>query len=158
MLLHPSFRIFQYGPPARPEDVQRVTERYPALPAGYRSAVEEATAVTLLWNGRGELRLWGPEEVLAMDAAYGVSAMIPGAMPFGDNGGGEILVYGDGLRGPGLYLLEAGSLFLDEDAEWLATDVDTLLTSAEGAAKIFKSDPIDPADLGPPIYRDGEFR
>ncbi|MEG3088553.1 hypothetical protein [Sphingomonas sp. PB4P5] len=138
--------------------MQRAIDSYPELPAGYRSLVEEATAVTLLWNDRGELRLWGPEEVLAMDAAYGVSAMIPGAMPLGDNGGGEILVYGDGLQGPGLYLLETGSLFLDEDAEWLAGDVDTLLTSAEGAEKIFKSDSIIQEELGPPTYREGEFR
>jgi hypothetical protein len=50
------------------------TDAYAALRL---SVVEEAAAVTLLWDGRSELRLWGPEEVLAMDAAYGVSAMIP---------------------------------------------------------------------------------
>jgi hypothetical protein len=152
MILHPTLRVYSYSSPATDQNLARLAAAYPVIPAGYLDLMREATSVTLLWNNRGELRIWGPEEVFGMAAAYNISARMPGAMPFADNGGGEWLVYGDGQQGRGVYLVDTGSLALDEYAPWLCRDLTELLTQAARAERMFKSDPIDEADLGAPFY------
>lgn len=154
MNLNPAIRVYSYSRPARGQDLVKLSAAYPAIPDGYLDLVREATNVTLLWNNQGELRIWGPEEVVAMDAAYNASARMPGAMPFGDNGGGEWLVYGDGEKGRGVYLVDTGSLDLDEYAPFVCDDLNEMLTKAVGADLVFKSDPIDEAELGEPFYQD----
>ncbi len=153
-ILHPTLRVYSYSGPAKDPDLARLAAAYPAIPAGYLDLMREATNVTLLWNSRGELRIWGPEEVFGMAAAYDISARMPDAMPFADNGGGEWLVCGDGQRGRGVYLVDTGSLALDEYAPWLCRDLTELLTQAAGADQVFKSDPIGEAELGQPFYTD----
>lgn len=154
MKLHPSLRIYAYSDPAKDQDLARLAAAYPAVPDGYRELASQATNITLLWNHRGELRIWGPDEILAMDAAHGASARMPGAMPFADNGGGEWLVHGDGVKGRGVYLVDTGSLDLDEYAPWVCASLTELLTQAVGAHLVFKSDPIDEAELGEPLHQD----
>jgi hypothetical protein len=154
MNLHPSLRVYSYSGPARGQDLVKLAAAYPAIPNGYLDLVREATNVTLLWNNQGELRIWGPDEVFGMDTAYGASARMPGSIPFADNGGGEWLVYGDGQKGRGVYLVDTGSLDLDEYAPWVCNDLHEMLTEAAGADLVFKSDPIDEAELGQPFYTD----
>ncbi|MBZ9724768.1 hypothetical protein LB557_24205 [Mesorhizobium sp. BR115XR7A] len=152
------FQVYSYGLPARPDDIERLCQIYPDIPAGYFEMVKEMTNLVLLWNRHGELRLWGPEQVVVMDQAYGVSAAIPGAMPYGDNGGGELLVHGVGPAGLATYLVDTGSLFLDEDAPLVAPDLQQLLHTAQGAELIFKSDQMSEKDIGPPRFEEGQYR
>jgi hypothetical protein len=158
MELNKSFQVYSYGPPARLADIERLRQTYPDIPAGYLEMVGEMTNLVLLWNRKGELRLWGPEHAMAMDQAYGVSAMIPGALPYGDNGGGQLLIHGVGTDGLATYLVDTGSLFLDEDAPIIAADLDTLLKTERGAELIFQSDEIPEDEIGPPRFEEGEYR
>lgn len=137
-----AFQIYSYGPPARDADIDRFRQAYPAIPAGYLDWVAQMTDVVILWNRKGELRVWGPDHALAMDQAYGVSAMIPGAVPYADNGGGQLLVHGVGTNGLATYLVDTGSLFLDDDAPFVAADLGTLLETGQGAELVFQSDEI----------------
>lgn len=158
MELAAAFQVYSYGLPARPGDIERLRQTYPHIPAGYLEIVREMTNLVLLWNRHGELRLWGPEHVMAMDRAYGVSVAIPGAMPYADNGGGELLVHGMGSRGLATYLVDTGSLFLDEDAPFVAPHLQGLLATGQGAGLIFKSDQIPVEDTVPPRLEEGEYR
>lgn len=153
MNLHPSLRVYAWSRSATEIELGDLSV-YPAIPAGYADLMREATNVTLLWNRRGELRVWGPAEVLAMDAAYGASARMLGAMPFADNGGGQWLVHGQGTKGLGVYLVDTGSLDLDDYAPWVCADLADLLANATGADLVFQSDPIDAAELGAPQFVD----
>lgn len=158
MELSTAFQVYSYGPPARPGDIERLKQTYPDIPAGYLEMVAEMTDLLLLWNRHGELRLWGPEQVMAMDQAYGVSEAIPGAMPYGDNGGGELLVHGKGTNGLATYLVDTGSLFLDEDAPYVAPDLNRLLQTEQGAEKVFQSDQVPEDEIGPPRFEEGQYR
>jgi hypothetical protein len=154
MNIHPSLRLYSYSRPATDGELAKLAAAYPAIPDGYVDLVRQATSIVLLWNSQGELRIWGPEEVIAMDAAHGASARMPGAMPFADNGGGQWLVHGQGQQGPGAYLVDTGSMDLDEYAPWVCRDLTEMLTKATGAELVFQSDPIDESDLGAPFYQD----
>ena len=158
MNLHPDYRLYSFGPPAWPESIAAYQRAYAEIPPGYFEVVKEMTSAVLLWQLRTELRLWGPDEAIGMDRAYKVSEFAPGAAPVGDNGGGELILYGNGGAGLGLYLVEAGSLFLDEDATFLSRDLYGLLERAEGAESIFRTSPVDAATLGPPIFIDKDYQ
>jgi hypothetical protein len=156
--LDPDIRIYAFGAPARSEDVEAFRKRYSEIPPGYLEIVEEMTGVVFLWKLRCELRLWGPEEAMGMDEAYGVSRRMPGAVPIGSNGGGMLVVHGRGPKGAGLYLVEAGALYF-EDSEWIAPDLQALLERGEGAELVFFSDPLDEeAVAGAPFFEEGEYR
>jgi hypothetical protein len=150
--LAPGYHLYAYGPPATAAEIARFMARHAEPPPGYLAVVRQATGIVLLWQRRGELRLWGPDEAIGMDDAYGVSAYLPGAIAIGDNGGGELIVQGEGAIGPGLYLVAAGSLFLDEDAPWIAPDLIALLERGEGAEVVCRSDPIDPDRIGASVF------
>lgn len=150
MELSASFQIYSYGPPARGVDIERLREAYADIPAGYLDMVTQMTDVVLLWNRRGELRVWGPDHIIAMDQAYGVSTRIPGAMPYADNGGGQLLVHGAGAEGLATYLVDAGSLFLDDDAPFVAPDLAALLKTGLGADIVFQSDEVPEDEAGGP--------
>lgn len=154
MNLHQHIRIYSYSRPATDQELAQLVAVYPAIPAGYLDVVRQAINTVLLWNDRGELNIWGPAEIISMDATHRASARMPGAMPFADNGGGEWLVHGEGARGLGVYLVDTGSLDLDEYALWICADLTDLLTNATGADLVFKSDPIDEGELGEPFYQD----
>ncbi len=147
----PDYHLHAYGPPATAAEIARFVARHAEPPPGYLSIVRQATGIVLLWQRRGELQLWGPYEAIGMDDAYGVSASLPGAVAIGGNGGGELIVYGEGTDGLALYLVATGSLFLDEDAPMIAPDLTALLERGEGAEIVCQSDPIDPDRLGPPM-------
>ena len=149
--LAPGYHLDACGPPATAAAIARFVARYAAPPPGYFEVVRRATGIVLLWQRRGELRLWGPDEAIGMDDAYGVSVCLPGAIAIGDNGGSELIMQGEGIAGPGLYLVATGSLFLDEDAPWIAPDLNALLERGEGAEVVCRSDSIDPHRLGPPL-------
>ncbi|WP_294320476.1 hypothetical protein [uncultured Sphingomonas sp.] len=157
MKLNEQYRTFSYGPPASAVDMDRFVKKYENVPPGYLAIVREVTGLVLLWQHRSQLRLWGPDEAIGMDDAYGVSASIPGAVPIGDNGGGELIVHGEGTDGLALYLVDTGSLFLDEDAPKIASHLPALLERGEGAEIVCRSDPIDPATLGPPIFYEKDY-
>lgn len=145
------YHLYAYGPPATAAAIARFVARHAEPPPGYLVVVRQATGIVLLLQRRSELRLWGPDEAIGMDDAYGVSAYLPGAIAIGDNGGGELIVQGEGAAGSGLYLVAAGSLSLDEDAPWIAPDLIALLERGEGAEVVCRSDPIDPDRIGPPL-------
>jgi hypothetical protein len=116
------------------------------------------TSILLLRNLHGQLRIWGPEKAMGMDEAYGVSRAMPGAVPIGDDGGGQLLIHGRGDRGAGLYLVETGALAF-EDGEWIAPDLTALLERGEGAEDIFIFDPVgEEALVGTPIFDEAGFR
>lgn len=58
------------------------------------------------------------------------------------------------MKGRGVYLVDTGSLDLDEYAPWVCASLTELLTQAVGAHLVFKSDPIDEAELGEPLHQD----
>ena len=87
----------------------------------------EATEIEISYKGK-YLRLYGPARCIEMNDAYEISKRIPGAIPVGDNGGGEAMIF---LPRPerGIYRVGYGSLAL-EDAEFVAQSLEDLLCVA----------------------------
>jgi len=125
--LHPRFRVERFDPAAGEADIAKLAGAFPSeIPAEYLELVREGTEVELRVDGTRYLRIWGPKGVLDQSAGYPFRRYIPSAIPVGDDGGGNALVYMNGVRGPGLYWVDYGNIDAD-DARFAAVSMRGLL-------------------------------
>ena len=129
--IHKHFSLLQYQGPANSHEIDQLVAKYPHIPQEYVELVGDATEIELGWHGRQYLRVWGPEGCCDTDEGYGFSKYIEGAIPVGDNGGCDALVYMEGTRGWGLYLVDYGFIERSE-AKWIAASLSDLLGKGEG--------------------------
>lgn len=122
----PKVRVLAQEDPATESDIEKVTSRFPSLPAEYIDIVRHATEIEVEFENGRYLRVWGPSGCLEMDEAYLISAQIAGSIPVGDDGGGHVIYYHKGKSGWGLYCNGYGNLDPD-DAVWIAASLDQLL-------------------------------
>lgn len=128
------FSILQSQPPAAQSEIDEFTSRFPDAPGEYVELVKEATEIELGWGARKYLRIWGPGGCVEMDEGYDVSLRLPGAIPVGDNGGGDMLVYLKGDSGAGLYLVNYGDIDT-ASARFVSPTLSALLTQGFGIEK-----------------------
>jgi chorismate synthase len=127
LTLHKDYEILSKESEASQKDIESILERFPQIPSEYLDLIDEVTEIELEWNAEQYLRIWHPDGCLEMDEAYDISLHIKGAIPIGDNGGGKVIFYMNGIEnGWGLYLVGFGNLD-PEEAEYLASSLTDLL-------------------------------
>ena len=126
--LHPTVQVLAQKEGARPREIRGLQSCFPELPLSFTELLAEATEIEMSYKGK-YLRLYGPAKCIEMNDAYEISKRIPGAIPVGDTGGGEVMIF---LPHPerGIYKVGYGSLTL-EDAEFVALNLEDLLLLAE---------------------------
>jgi hypothetical protein len=129
--LNPMFRVLARGPAATAGQVSEAERHFDPIPSDCRALVGEVTELELQHRSGQYLRIWGPLGSREMDEAYGIRARILDAFPIGDDGGGGVLFYHDGARGPGPYRVGHGNLS-GEDAVRMACDLSSLLGECSG--------------------------
>ena len=126
-----SFKVLSKGSPATQEQVDAAVKHFGGLPQEFIDLTREATEVEIQHQGGQYLRIWGQAGCMEMDEGYGIRKRIPNALPIGDDGGGQVLFYGHGNQGEGLYHVGYGNLDLS-DAIWIAATLVELLENAKG--------------------------
>lgn len=129
--LNPGFRVLASEPAATSQEIEGLRSTFREVPADYLEVVRWVTELELEWPGFKYLRIWGPRGVFEMSAAYSISERLPGSLPFGDDGGGMVLIYLDGPRGWGVYRSGLGDLDRDT-ARWVAPNLRTILVDGAG--------------------------
>ena len=129
--LHDDWLVLASRPPVEDHEVCLLRSSFPALPSDYLDFARMATEVELKGKGKKYLRIWSPQGCLEMDEAYGISQRMKGAIPIGDNGGGQVVFYQCGNRGDGIYRVGYGNLDAD-DAIFIASSLRSLLQDGEG--------------------------
>ena len=128
-----SYSLLAIGPPATPEQLNALIVHFGSIPQEYIELAREATEIEVQHRDGQYIGIWGPSGCIEMDDGYGIRQRIPDAFPIGDDGGGRVLFYANGNRGPGLYYAGYGDLDRG-DAVWIAATLDELLANATGIA------------------------
>lgn len=128
--LHPKIRVLTRDSPAEGGHSDAYFLRYRGAPAELRTHFRECGDVELSCAGR-YLRLWSPDGAIGMDDGYGISRRLGDVVPFGDNGGSQVVLLGRGPRGYGLYRISFGALDWEE-AHWISAGLLELLRGGEG--------------------------
>jgi hypothetical protein len=131
--LHSSLQLLASAPPASAAEMAAHLAYFGEAPLDYRQLMNEATEIELHHISGQYFRIWGPIGCVEMDEGYGIRERIPGAIPIGDDGGGQVIFYHAGNRGLGLYHVGYGNL-CSNDAIWIAPSINDLLTSGVGIA------------------------
>lgn len=98
------------------------------VPPDYLAFAAKATELELQHCSGQYIRIWGPIGCMEMDEAYGIRARIADAFPIGDDGGGQVIFYRQGM---GLYRVGFGDLDA-EAARRVAPDLRSLLQECTG--------------------------
>jgi hypothetical protein len=128
---HSSLQLLASDPPASATEVALLQEYFGAVPTDYLDVVSEATEIELQHACGQYIRIWGPTGCIEMDEGYGIRQRIPGAVPIGDDGGGQVIFYQKGKQGFGLYHVGYGNLD-GGDAIWIAPTLTDFLTKCVG--------------------------
>ncbi|MCF6285264.1 MAG: SMI1/KNR4 family protein [Candidatus Hydrogenedentes bacterium] len=129
--LHETYKLLANCGPATRGGVELLELCFGSVPDDYLELISEATYVEIEHDDGQYIRIWAPGDCVESYKSYKIDEYIPTAVPIGDDGGGEIILYVDGGRGFGLYHVNAGDLDLDE-AVWIASSLRKLLTEAKG--------------------------
>lgn len=133
--LDAGFTVLATAPAADSAQLAILRARYPNFPDDYLRFVQVATEVELHHVNGSYVRIWGPDGCVEMDDGYGISERIPGAIPIGDAGGGNVLLSMNGAHGPGLYIVGYGDLDAD-DARFVASGLQAFLERGVGIDSI----------------------
>lgn len=131
MRINECYQILDGEPPAKEADIDQLLGRFDSVPVDYLEFISSGTEMEISVQGTGYLRIWGPIGCIEMDEGYGLSKRITGAFPFGDNGGGSVLAWFEGLGGFGVYLVSLSNISR-EDATHLSSSIKGLLELGEG--------------------------
>lgn len=95
-------------------DLANLRSRFTTIPPEYLGIASDMTEYNLKHSGGQYLRIWPPATLLEMDTAHHISRRLPGAIPIGDDGGDQVILYIRGGQGFGLYRVPFGALDYDE--------------------------------------------
>jgi hypothetical protein len=129
--LNAVFTILANGPPASLEQIEVCQNRFQDVPREYVELISEVTELEIQHQNGEYVRIWGPIGAVEMDIGYNICKRIPGAIPIGDDGGGHVFIYANGISGRGLYRVGFGDLDLD-DAVWIAPTLAAMLIDGVG--------------------------
>ncbi|MBC2582757.1 SMI1/KNR4 family protein [Clostridium sp. DJ247] len=101
------------------------------IPLDYLELVREATEVEIKVKDEMYIRIWGPIDSIEMNEAHYIQEYIPNSLAIGDDEGGNVLLYVNGKKGFGLYMVGFGDLDI-EDAVLVAPSLRDLLVNNIG--------------------------
>lgn len=129
--LHASFQLLAHEAAAGTAELASLEKHFGSVPQEYVDLVLAATQIELAHSSGQYIRIWAPATCIEMDDGYGIRKRLPGAIPIGDDGGGQVIFYRDGKHGFGLYHVGYGNLDPDDEV-WIAPSLTALLTQAIG--------------------------
>lgn len=101
------------------------------VPIEFIEIISELTEVEISVNNEMYIRIWGAENCIEMNEAYNIQKYIPNSLAIGDDEGGNALIYANGPRGYGLYLISFNDLEVEE-MKFISSSLFDLLHNATG--------------------------
>ncbi|WP_375199393.1 SMI1/KNR4 family protein [Bacillus sp. RS11] len=105
------------------------------VPADYIEFIKVATEVEINVKNEMYIRIWGPADSIEMNEAYYIQKYIPNSLAIGVDEGGNALIYFEGKRGFGLYMVGFGNLDI-VDAVLIAPSLTDLLVNNFGLDQV----------------------
>ncbi len=115
--INQKYKVYFYGEASAQNAIQNLKDfSAVSIPEEYFEIVREKEIEISIKEDDGYvgLSIWGADRCLECNPAYHIQRYIPNGIAIGDNGGGSALLYANGKKGFGLYLVDFGDLDEDE--------------------------------------------
>lgn len=84
------------------------------VPEDYVCLIEQMSEIELTVCKNRYIRIWGAIGCIEMNSAYKIQYWIPDSLAIGDDGNCNILIYANGNKGFGLYVVSLDDMETDE--------------------------------------------
>lgn len=126
------FRIDASQGPSSEREIELLLEFSSiTVPNEYLDIIRLATEIEINVAKEAYIRIWGATGCTEMNEAYQIQKYIPNSLAIGDDEGGRALIYLNGSKGFGLYIIGFGNLDI-EDAVFIAPTLKDLLINNIG--------------------------
>lgn len=108
------YQIFVYGEISSIHSINHLKSFSPvAIPQEYFDIIANSEEIEFILDWK-EVRIWSAESCLEMNQAYYIQKYIPEGIAIADDGCDNILLYANGKKGFGLYIVAFNNLDIDE--------------------------------------------
>lgn len=84
------------------------------VPIEFIEIIKEKTELEILVNSEKYIRIWGANGCIEMNDAYHIQKYISDSLAIGDDGCSNAVLYANGNKGFGVYIVPFGDLDVDE--------------------------------------------
>ena len=111
------YKVYPYGEASSENSIQNLKNFCAvSIPEEYFEIIREKEIEISIKDKDGYvgLGIWGADKGVELNQGYYIQKYIPDGIAIGDNGGGKALLYANGKKGFGLYLVDFGDLDKEE--------------------------------------------
>ena len=101
------------------------------IPKEYLEILQEKNEIEILVNKEKYLRLWSVLGCIEMNDAYNIQKYIPESLAIGDDECCNVMIYANGNKGFGIYIVSLSDLDIDEMI-YIADSLEDFLVNNEG--------------------------
>jgi hypothetical protein len=101
------------------------------IPCEFLDIIKEKSEIEIWVNKEKYVRLWGAKGCIEMNDAYHIQQYIPESLAIGDDECSNALLYANGNRGVGVYIVSFGNLDIDEMV-YIADSLEAFFVNKEG--------------------------
>ena len=101
------------------------------IPLEFLEIIKERTEFEILVNKKKYIRIWGANGCIEMNDAYHIQKYIPYSLAIGDDECSNAVLYANGNKGFGVYMVSFGDLGIDEMI-YIADSLESFFVNEEG--------------------------
>lgn len=107
------------------------------IPNEYLELISEQTEIEINIQNQKYIRIWGADGCIEMNEAYFIQKYIPNSLAVGDDEGGNVILYAEGEKGFGIYIVAFNDLDVEEMV-FIADSLEEILVSAKGIERVME--------------------
>lgn len=107
------------------------------IPNEYLELISEQTELEINIRNQKYIRIWGADGCIEMNEAYFIQKYIPNSLAIGDDEDGNAILYAEGKKGFGIYIVAFNDLDVEEMV-FIADSLEEILVSAKGIEKLME--------------------
>ncbi len=107
------------------------------IPNEYLELISEQTEIEINIQNQKYIRIWGADGCIEMNEAYFIQKYIPNSLAVGDDEGGNVILYAEGKKGFGIYIVAFNDLDVEEMV-FIADSLEEILVSAKGIERVME--------------------
>lgn len=107
------------------------------IPNEFLGLISEQTELEINIRNQKYIRIWGADGCIEMNESYFIQKYIPNSLAIGDDEDGNVILYAEGKKGFGIYIVAFNDLDVEEMV-FIADSLEEILVSAKGIERVIE--------------------
>lgn len=107
------------------------------IPNEFLELISEQTEIEINIRNQKYIRIWGADGCIEMNESYFIQKYIPNSLAIGDDEDGNVILYAEGKKGFGIYIVAFNDLDVEEMV-FIAGSLEEMLVFAKGIERVIE--------------------